>query len=313
MTGLELSKKYYQELGEPMLKEHFPNVLPFLAVGLAGSGSECYGFDDAVSQDHDFEPGFCIFIPDESIVDDKTAFLLERAYAKLPKEFVGFKRNSLSAVGGNRHGVIRIGDFFKAKTGKPNGVLSIADWFSVPEYSLLEATNGEIFIDNYGLFTQTREALKYYPQDIWLKKLSGNLLLMGQSGQYNYSRCIKRNDTAAAQLAVFEFAKSALNVIFLLNKTYMPYYKWAFKAFKNLGILNHLSYDLEFLISSSNDNETAIKKAGLIENICKEISDEINRQELAHANTNETEKMAYIINDTIKDNNIRTLHILSAV
>ena len=42
---------------------------------------------------------------------------LERAYAKLPKEFMGFKRSSLDPVGGNRHGVIRMSEFFVEKTG----------------------------------------------------------------------------------------------------------------------------------------------------------------------------------------------------
>ena len=66
MNGMELSKAFYTEIGEPMLRERFPELLPFLAVGLTGSGSECYGFDDEISQDHDFEPGFCIFVPGEN-------------------------------------------------------------------------------------------------------------------------------------------------------------------------------------------------------------------------------------------------------
>ena len=66
-----------------MLKEQFPEVLPYLAAGLTGSGSECFGFDDEVSRDHDFEPGFCIFIPNDTVPERRDAFLLERAYAKL--------------------------------------------------------------------------------------------------------------------------------------------------------------------------------------------------------------------------------------
>ena len=96
MQGIELSRKYFEEYGLPMLEEQFPDLLPFVAAGLTGSGSECFGYDDEISADHDYEPGFCLFLPDESVVDRRSAFLLERAYAKLPKEFMGFSRPMIS-------------------------------------------------------------------------------------------------------------------------------------------------------------------------------------------------------------------------
>ena len=57
MQGLELAKRYYEEVGRPMLEREFPELLPRLAAGLVGEGSECLGFDDAISQDHDFGAG----------------------------------------------------------------------------------------------------------------------------------------------------------------------------------------------------------------------------------------------------------------
>ena len=215
MKGIELSKEYFEAFGKEVLETEFSAALPLLAVGLVGGGSECLGFDDEVSTDHDFEPGFCIFLPDEETVDRRTAFLLERAYAKLPKEFMGFKRSPLNPVGGNRHGVIRMEDFFLEKVGSRDGRLSLGQWFSVPEQGLLEATSGAVFFDNLGKFSEIRKRLGYFPEDIRLKKLSGHLLLMAQSGQYNYNRCILRGNTAAAQMAVFEFTKSALHTIYL--------------------------------------------------------------------------------------------------
>ena len=67
-----------------MIREQFSEGEGRIAAGLTGSGSECYGYDDEVSADHDFEPGFCLFLPGEDVLDRRTAFLLERAYAKLP-------------------------------------------------------------------------------------------------------------------------------------------------------------------------------------------------------------------------------------
>ena len=99
MNGLELARAYFEAHGRPMLEEQFPELLPFLAAGILGSGSECFGYDDEVSRDHDFEPGFCIFLPGEDVVDRRSAFLLERAYAKLPKEFMGVSRAPLQPAG----------------------------------------------------------------------------------------------------------------------------------------------------------------------------------------------------------------------
>ena len=210
MKGLELSRLFYEEYGIPLLRE-FPQEAPHIAVGLCGSGSECFGYDDELSTDHDFEPGFCLFLPDEEIIDSRTAFRLERAYAKLPRVYLGYHRSTLSPVGGNRHGVIRLADFLTDKTGTPDGQLSLQGWFSVPEQSLAEVTNGRLFRDDSGRFTAVRETLSYLPEDVRLKKLAGHLLLMGQAGQYNYRRCVIRGETAAAQLAVTEFVKSALH------------------------------------------------------------------------------------------------------
>ena len=314
MKGLELAEKFYKEFGEPMLKEQFSHILPFIAVGLAGSGSECYGYDDEISHDHDFEPAFCVFLPDETVVDRKTAFELERAYSKLQREFMGYKRSFVTAVGGNRHGVIRTADFFESKTGCASGRLSAQQWLSLPDYMLAEAVNGAVFCDNYGEFSAVRALLEHYPEDIRLKKLAGNLLLMGQAGQYNYKRCIERNETGAAQLAVNEFVRSAINTVFLLNKKYAPYYKWSFRAMRELSEeYAVLSTELEFLLSSGNNSETVVKKSKMIEDICYNVSLEIKRQNIADAPGAETEWLAYAVNDKIADSDIRNMNVLCAV
>lgn len=313
MKGLELSEKFYTEYGAPMLREQFHEIERFIAVGLLGSGSECFGFDDPISADHDFEPAFCLLLPDEDIIDRTTAFALERAYTKLPKEFMGYKRSATNPVGGSRHGVMRISDFMTDKTGTSTGELSPNDWFFIPEQSLKEVTNGKIFRDDWGSITKIRQRLSYLPEDIRLKKLAGNLLTMGQAGQYNYGRSISRRDTAAAQLCTIEFAKSAIKVIFLLNKTYIPYYKWCFYELKTLPKLSHLAPSLEYLISSPNNSPEVEKKQSLIEQICADIITELGHQKLTDFDGLETEGHAYSVNNKIDDSNIRNLHVLYAV
>ncbi len=313
MKGLELSERFYTEYGAQMLQEQFGDVVGLIAVGLAGSGSECFGYDDDLSQDHDFEPGFCLFLPDETVIDRKAAFALERAYAKLPKEWMGYRRSPLSPVGGNRRGVIRMSEFFIAKTGHPSGELSVRDWFSLSEQSLAEATNGKLFRDDCGQMTAIRERLSYLPEDVRRKKLAGHLLLMGQAGQYNYPRCVMRGDSAAAQLAAIEFAKSALHAVFLLNRRYLPYYKWQFRALRTLPLLAALHEPLEILITTGNDRERALQKETLIEQICAAVVSELQAQGLTERTESAIEAHAYAVNDRITDGNIRNLHILYGV
>ena len=313
MNGLELSRAYYEQYGEPMLRERFPQLMPLLAAGLAGSGSECWGYDDEISRDHDFEPGFILFLPGEDVVDRRTAFALERAYAALPKEFMGVKRAMLAPVGGARHGVLRTADFFREKTGSADGNLSLMEWLALPEYLLAEAVNGEIFADGLGEVTAIRDRLRHRPADVRLKKLAGQLLLMGQSGQYNYRRCLLHGETGAAQLAVAEFVKSAMAAVFLLNDIYQPYYKWSFRAMRALPRLSITAELLEYLLTTDNEEETASEKYAVMEGIAADIIGELQAQGLTQAVCGDLEKHAYSVNDRISDAQIRNLHILAAV
>lgn len=313
MKGIEISKAYFEEYGRPMLEKDFSDILPYLCVGMVGSGSDCYGFDDEISRDHDFEPGFCIFIPNEDVVDRRKEFLLERAYAKLPKEFMGLKRSLVSPVGGRRNGVIRTEDFYTNKIGSADGKLSVLDWLTISESYLFEATNGEIFFDNYGEFSEIRNRIMNMPEDIRLKKLAGNMLLMAQSGQYNYGRCLSHGETGAAQLAVIEFVNAAMKTVFLLNKKYMPYYKWSFRAMRVLKLFSTFSDSFEYLLTSENDSATAQTKTDVIEDIASMIIGYLIDNEMTKAICGDLEKHAYSVNDSISDPNIRNMNIFTAV
>ncbi len=313
MNGLELSERFYTDCVKPMLSEQFLDILPYLAVGLFGSGSECFGFDDGVSTDHDFEPGVCILLPDESVVDRQTAFRLERAYYKLPKEFLGFHRSAIAPVGGARHGVLRTAEVFQDKVGSPDGVLTVQQWLTVPEHALAEATNGRLFFDGYGEVTRIREGLARYPEDVRRKKLAGHLLLTAQAGQYNYRRCLAHGETGAAQLAVHEFVQHMMAAAFLLNNVYEPYYKWSFRAMRALPKLSLLAETAEYLLSTDNEPSLAESKYDMIEDAAADVIDELQAQGLTKAICGDLEKHAYSVNDSIADGDIRNLHILAAV
>ncbi|MBO4501408.1 MAG: DUF4037 domain-containing protein, partial [Clostridia bacterium] len=289
----------------------FGGIFARLACGICGSGSECFGYDDDISKDHDLEPGFIIFLPGESEIDRRTEFLLERAYEKLPDEFCGLKRSKASPVGGKRRGVIRTADFFVQKTGTPDGALAPEQWLALPEYSLAEAVNGKIFFDGSGSVSAIRERLKEYPRDIMLKKLAGALLLAAQSGQYNYSRCIARNETGAAQYACFEFAQNAMKCCFLLCGRYMPFYKWSFRALRELPGYGIIADTLEYIISTG--NSAPQDKQERIDSVCAAITRAIREKGLLQNETPLLEETAYSINGLIRDEKIRNMHVLAGV
>jgi hypothetical protein len=311
MKGLELSRKFYETYGAPMLHEKFPELEDKLAIGLVGDGSECFGYDDDISRDHDFEPGFCIFVPDD--IDSRTEFQLERAYAKLPKSFEGVDRLKISPVGGSRHGVIKTGDFYLAKTGSRTGFDSVNQWMTTPDSCLAAATNGEVFRDDLGEFSRIRRSFIDMPQDVRLKKLAGHLIMAAQAGQYNFKRCISHGETGGAQLAMIEFADHAMSAVFLLNRKYRPFYKWAFRAMRELEKLSELADTFEFLISSDNEPVTASAKADIVEDIASMIITELQNQSLTDAICGDLEKHAYSVNDRISSTQLRTMHIMAGV
>ena len=183
----------------------------------------------------------------------------------------------------------------------------------MPEHALSEATNGKLFFDGYGEVSRIREGLSRYPEDIRRKKLAGELLLMAQAGQYNYTRCLRHGETGAAQLAIAEFTKATMHAVFLLNDAYMPYYKWSFRAMRALPKLSMLAETLEVLLCTDNEPATAESKYDMIEDVASDVIDELQTQGLTKAICGDLEKHAYSVNDAINDGGIRNLHILAAV
>jgi hypothetical protein len=121
----------------------------------------------------------------------------------------------------------------------------LRQWRLIPEVNLSIATNGEVFSDPPGEFTQFRTVLLGgYPEDCRLKKMAARCMKMAQSGQYNYARSVKRKEFVAARMAVAEFTDAACSMIYLLNNRYKPFYKWMHRGLKDLPVLGEESYGL---------------------------------------------------------------------
>lgn len=279
VKGLDICRAYFYEVCYPVLEREFKTYLPRMAAGMIGEGSECYGFDDEISRDHDFGPSFQIYIPEEDmpVYGERLKLRLER----LPKNFKEFGCRQECEYGGGRTGVFAIEDFYKKFIAVGQVPDSDRIWRQIPEHALSTVTNGEVFFDNYGRFSGIRkELLKGYPEDVRLKKIAARLMKMAQSGQYNFPRCLKRQEYAAAHLALSEFMSVSMSLVYLLNHAYRPYYKWVHRGLQNLPILGEKMYDRINRLSTLSMKEKGSEMEWIVEEICNFCLDELKNQKL---------------------------------
>lgn len=289
MQGLELSRLYYEEYCAPLLAMEFPPLLPRVAAGLVGEGSECLGFDDMLSRDHDWGAAVCLWLSAEDFAEYGQA--LTQALAILPRHIQGYPARVPSLWGVGRTGVLEITDFYFQLLGRRSPPQSLTDWLLLPEWRLAAATSGQVFADPWGRFSAFRNSLlPCYPEDVRRKKLAARLAKMAQAGQYNYPRCLARQEYTAACLAVAEFMREAASAIHLLNYCYCPYYKWLHRSLKSLPVLGKEVYrHLAAMTPPSSHMQEATFRGHRnmyeqilteIQTLCSTLSSELRRQNL---------------------------------
>lgn len=309
MQGLELARRYYEEFGRAMIAERFPDYEGRIAVGLAGSGSDCLGFDDDVSADHDSGAGFCLWLTDDDY--ENIGFRLAREYSKLPAEFMGVPKGRVNSYGSSHFGVKSISGFYTPFTGRAGAPETNAEWLYNPEFSLAAAVSGEVFRDDLGEFTAVRERIKNgMPEDVRLKKIAARVIAAAQSGQYNYPRCLAHGETGAAVLAAAEFVRNTASLIYLINRRYAPFYKWLLRGMRGLGQLSHLERELSFILTEGNFTEQTRAKSEAIEGVCAELAEYFRACGLASSWADFLEPYAYEIQNNIKDPELRNMHIM---
>ena len=301
MQGLELSRRFWGELLRPALEEKCPEYLDRIAVGLCGGGSDCLGYDDEISHDHAFAAGCMVFIPAKE--EREIGFALSTVYDRLPREFLGVPAEHRSRQGDGRYGVKTIESFFLPLTGSPGAPENWRQWLSVPDSYLAETVAGEVFYDGPGVFSRVREQIRTgLNEDVRLKKIAARAALMAQSGQYNFSRCRRHGEEYAARMAAGEFVRESLGMIFLLNRRYMPYYKWAFRALRELEHLSELGPALGAILTDPEEKT--------IESVSAAVIAELQRQKLTDGSWDYLEPHAYEIMKRISDSEIASLHVM---
>lgn len=229
--GLRLARSYYETYGRQMIEERFPGYAGRIAVGLVGRGSDCFGWDDPVSRDHDWGPDFCMWVSDKTYAEIGDA--LQEAYEALPMNFQGFCR-APRVNGKNRRGVIKISEFYHGLVGADT--YERIDWCSVSDASLAAAVNGEVFRDDEGIFSAFRSRLQRgYPEEILYLKLADSAAKFAQTAQYNFPRLLRRGDRLAAHVMVWDGIKEAMKLQHYIEGKFPPHDKWLHYSLSRLA------------------------------------------------------------------------------
>ncbi len=321
--ALERCRAYYEEYGKALLAG-FPGLQGHYTVGLVGEGSECFGFDDAISTDHDYFPRFFIWLDEEGY--EKYGVSLQEAYGKLPGRFEELTDTVMTPEAVMRCGVCKTTDFYHRLLGRSTPPETIYDWISLQETRLATATNGAVFEESGGGFVEQRQAyLSYFPEDVRKKKLAARLKKMAQMGQYNYARCMQRGEIVAAEMALSEFIQNTCSCVYLLNKSYMPYLKWMCRGMKSLSRLSGMADTLERLVLLSPGRDKwdlehpekyrfslnfEDEKVVLIEEAAMLVIEDLKRQGLTESNDTYLEQHAKEVENRIEDDRLRMANLM---
>ena len=213
-----------------------------------------------------------------------------------------------SELGDAEDGVVTIEDFYRRHLGFPGAPNDWRQWLYTPDHAFAEAVNGAVFRDDLGVFSGIRDTiLNGMPEDVRRKKIAARAVFMAQSGQYNYMRCLRHGEPGAAALALDEFVRNTAQMVFLLNRRFAPYYKWVFRAMRDLPKLGGLSDELTDLLTGGGSGEV---KAHQIETVCAAIAAELRTQGLSDSEEVYLEPHAFAVQSGIIDRELRALHIM---
>ncbi|MCM1174015.1 MAG: DUF4037 domain-containing protein [Blautia sp.] len=304
MKGLELSRRYYEAYGKAMLSQ-FPQLEKEYAAGLVGRGSECFGFDDEISADHDYGPSFCVWLQRE--VYEQYGAKVQEAYDRIPADFLEVPGRIMEETGKGRVGVLCLEDFYYGLLGIERVPETNFEWLRLQDENLATAVNGAVFEDKAGAFSRIREGLlSYYPEDVRLKKIVARMARMARAGQYNYERAMRRGERVAAELFLAEFIRESMRLVYLLNRRYAPFDKWIHRGMKELPVCSEIGDMIALFYQVEKNGERVL----IIEAICNIIVQELNAQGLSALEDNFLQAHLRTVTEKIKDESVRQLQFL---
>jgi len=169
--------------------------------------------------------------------------------------------------------------YLRIQIGIQRMPLDFIDWLCLPEQKLLEFTRGRIFTDPPGEINRLRQALAYFPDDIWRAKMgyawgSANELL--DIVPLN----VRRGDQLMARINLNRLIERVMRIVFLLNRRYCPGTpKWQAREFTSLP---RLAQEAGLLMDACLTIDDLAQAPALLEELFQLLVSEHNCQALTH-------------------------------
>jgi hypothetical protein len=229
-SGAELSRSYFEQVVEPVVRGRWPRM-PCAAARL-GSGSDVLGLDDAMSRDHDWGLRLNLLVPAEATtaVDEHLDAHLPVAFAGHPTRFA----TTWDPVVRHRVQVETARDLAVSRLGvDPGRDLDVDDWLSLTGQAVLEVTGGEVFADDAGELGGIRQRLEWYPDDVWRYAVATDWARLSQELPF-VGRTADRGDELGSRVVAARLTGIALHLGHLLERRWPPYAKWLGTSFAGL-------------------------------------------------------------------------------
>ena len=241
VPGLELARGFYEQAVAPLLGETRHSA------ALLGWGSDVLGFDSPRSTDHGWGPRLQLFVEQGDVAGVAAA-----VDEGLPDEFRGWPtRFGWDDVPATHHvEVVRLEAWLDSRLGfDPRQGVSAQAWLITPQQTLLELTEGSIFHDGLGGVSAVREALAWYPDEVWLWLLACQWRRIDQEEPF-VGRTSEVGDELGSRVIAARLVRDVMRLCFLQERRYAPYVKWLGSAFQRLGSPVFASNLLEILDAS---------------------------------------------------------------
>lgn len=248
--GLELCRRYFAEIVQPLMERHF-SALSYSAARI-GAGSDVMGFDTEMSRDHDWGPRLQLLLSpqDYQALHSQISSMLE---SRLPVEFLGYPTSFALTTGensGHRVECTTVATFVRNSLAFDiDQQIDPADWLTFPEQRLLELTAGAVFRDQVGL-QETRARFAYYPADVWLYLMASTWERIGEE-EHLVGRAGFVGDEIGARIIASRLVRDLMRLCFLMERRYPPYPKWFGTAFAGLECARDLMPSLEGVLQAS--------------------------------------------------------------